>query len=215
MKAKLKQKTFLMLRMQDLTIRRVYHKSIFPLRRARLKEHPLPEWPKIFSLVMGCPFLLGENDRGRRADFNWTMKPANLIKILEGNYSRTKAMSKRERMMQETDEILQKFTEKIELDDSDNPLTNALQIGSGRADEDKVSGDRDRIEPEPEPEPENPKPENSFISCPGCGKETARVDIEKLGCCPGCQHERMQKGIRELNRKLSGEQLTANQHKEG
>jgi len=162
--------------------------------RARLKEHRLPEWPKIFSLVMESPFLQGEGDRGWKADFNWVMKLSNLVKILEGNYSRTKAMSKRKRMMQATDEALQEYAKKIKLDNSDDSLTNALQIGSGRADE--VSTNLIKSEPE-----------NPVIMCPVCQKETTRIDIEKLGCCPGCYRQRspeVLQSIKDFNRTLNG-----------
>ena len=41
---------------------------------------------KVFDLVLNSPFLLGENNRNWRADFDWIFKPSNFVKILEGNY---------------------------------------------------------------------------------------------------------------------------------
>ena len=65
--------------------------SVHPSReaaiRARLNERPdLEEWRGIFRGIMQSPFLIGENDRGWRCDFDWVMKPANLAKIVEGKY---------------------------------------------------------------------------------------------------------------------------------
>ncbi|MCZ7405384.1 MAG: hypothetical protein O8C67_10715 [Candidatus Methanoperedens sp.] len=55
--------------------------------KSRLVEHPdLDEWRDIFSRVTKSPFLIGENDRGWKASFDWVMKPTNLTKIVEGNY---------------------------------------------------------------------------------------------------------------------------------
>ena len=38
--------------------------------------------------IRESPFLCGANDRGWLADFDWAMKPANLVKVVEGNYQR-------------------------------------------------------------------------------------------------------------------------------
>jgi len=54
--------------------------------RARLQEHTLDEWPKIFARIAKSGFLTGENDKGWRADFDWVMNQNNLVKIMEGRY---------------------------------------------------------------------------------------------------------------------------------
>ena len=41
----------------------------------------------VFQLVLKSSFLLGENDRNWRCDFDWIFKPTNFTKILEGNYN--------------------------------------------------------------------------------------------------------------------------------
>jgi len=46
-------------------------------------------WEQYFEVVKSRGFLLGENDRGWRADFDWLLKPAHMQKILEGGYSGT------------------------------------------------------------------------------------------------------------------------------
>lgn len=39
---------------------------------------------EIFHKVAASPFLCGNNGRGWRADFDWIMKPDNLLHIYEG-----------------------------------------------------------------------------------------------------------------------------------
>lgn len=36
--------------------------------------------------IRGSPMLCGKNERGWKASFDWVLKPANLTKIMEGNY---------------------------------------------------------------------------------------------------------------------------------
>ncbi len=54
--------------------------------RARIANHGKESVVKVFDLVLNSPFLLGENNRNWRADFDWIFKPSNFVKILEGNY---------------------------------------------------------------------------------------------------------------------------------
>ncbi|KAF1076240.1 hypothetical protein MKHDV_01261 [Halodesulfovibrio sp. MK-HDV] len=69
-------------------------REITPLRKARLKSvwnsgldrKNLAWWERYFALVHESAFLAGENDRGWTANFDWIVKPANMIKIEEGNY---------------------------------------------------------------------------------------------------------------------------------
>ena len=55
------------------------------LARARESEFDLH---KIFEAIRGSPFLLGDNDRGWKADFDFVFCSANnYLKILEGKYA--------------------------------------------------------------------------------------------------------------------------------
>lgn len=54
---------------------------------ARWKEHPdLDWWADLFDRLENSSFLRGKNDRGWKAKFDWILNPANLDKVLEGNY---------------------------------------------------------------------------------------------------------------------------------
>jgi len=51
------------------------------------KSRQSPEWwDGYFSRVAGCPHLLGDNGRGWTAGWDWLLNPANMLKVLEGNY---------------------------------------------------------------------------------------------------------------------------------
>lgn len=53
------------------------------------ERQTLAWWAKYFSFVNEkCPFLTGDNDRGWVADFDFLMKPANMVKIIENGYVR-------------------------------------------------------------------------------------------------------------------------------
>jgi hypothetical protein len=52
--------------------------------KARLKEGM--EFKDLLEIVRNSPFLLGKNDQGFTATFDWILKPTNYLKILEGNY---------------------------------------------------------------------------------------------------------------------------------
>ncbi len=43
-----------------------------------------------FSKVEDCPHLIGRNDRGWRADFDWLTNKNNLLKVIEGRYDKIK-----------------------------------------------------------------------------------------------------------------------------
>ena len=47
----------------------------------------LEEMTEVFEKVSKSKFLNGDNDRKWKADFDWIIKPANRVKILEGKYS--------------------------------------------------------------------------------------------------------------------------------
>lgn len=60
--------------------------------RARFKEvGGIEGWRALLEIIGKSPHLLGENDRGWKATFDWILKPANLTKVMEGNYVRTQA----------------------------------------------------------------------------------------------------------------------------
>lgn len=45
-------------------------------------------WQKYFARVRGSPFLLGDNQRGWKADLEWLTIESNLIKVCEGKYKK-------------------------------------------------------------------------------------------------------------------------------
>ena len=54
--------------------------------KARLNDFGLEEIKRAFALTEQSDFLKGTNATGWQAGFDWLMKPANLTKVLEGNY---------------------------------------------------------------------------------------------------------------------------------
>jgi len=54
--------------------------------KARLNDFGLEEIKRAFALTEKSDFLKGTNANGWQAGFDWLMKPANLTKVLEGNY---------------------------------------------------------------------------------------------------------------------------------
>lgn len=63
--------------------------------RTRLRD---PTWLeralKAISQIPDCPFLLGDNDRGWRADIDWFLKPDSVTRILEGKYRKKEVKKK-------------------------------------------------------------------------------------------------------------------------
>lgn len=55
------------------------------VRRA-FKDYGEEGMEKILLTISQSSFLHGNNDRGWVAKFDWCVKPANLVKIFEGNY---------------------------------------------------------------------------------------------------------------------------------
>lgn len=53
--------------------------------KARLKEYSMQDIIKVFEKTEQSDFLKGKNGTFK-ASFDWLMKPANFIKVLEGNY---------------------------------------------------------------------------------------------------------------------------------
>lgn len=55
---------------------------------ARWKEYPhLDFFEQLFDAVKESKFLLGENNRGWKADLEWLMNTNNFIKVIEGKYN--------------------------------------------------------------------------------------------------------------------------------
>ena len=44
-------------------------------------------WSDLFNKISKSPFLMGDNDRGWKADLGWIVKRENLVKIIEGRYT--------------------------------------------------------------------------------------------------------------------------------
>lgn len=55
--------------------------------KARVAQYGKDKIITVFNLVLQSPFLLGDNNRNWRADFDWIFKSANFTKILEGAYA--------------------------------------------------------------------------------------------------------------------------------
>lgn len=54
------------------------------------KAQGLEQIQRYFNVVRKQPFLLGKNDRGWKADFDWLFKQSNFVKVLELKYDRKK-----------------------------------------------------------------------------------------------------------------------------
>jgi len=63
--------------------------------RTRLRD---PTWLEkalaAIEQIPQCPFLLGDNDRGWRADIDWFLKPDSVTRILEGKYRKKEVKKK-------------------------------------------------------------------------------------------------------------------------
>jgi hypothetical protein len=55
--------------------------------RILCKEYSLEDIQKVFSEIQNIPFLIGDNERGWRADFDYTIKPDKFLKIFEGGWA--------------------------------------------------------------------------------------------------------------------------------
>ena len=61
-----------------------------------LNKYGMDTVKEVFRLTSQSDFLLGNNNRGWSADFNWLMKEDNFIKVLEGNYNKKKKEQSRD-----------------------------------------------------------------------------------------------------------------------
>lgn len=60
----------------------------------RWKENPKKEfWEQAIMLISKSNFLMGKNDRGWLANFDWFVRPGNAEKIIEGQYGSAKVQS--------------------------------------------------------------------------------------------------------------------------
>lgn len=71
--------------------------------KARLNDFGLEEIKRAFALTEQSDFLKGSNSNGWQAGFDWLMKPANLTKVLEGNYENKHKAGKAGSMFGEDD----------------------------------------------------------------------------------------------------------------
>lgn len=58
--------------------------------KARIAEFGKEAVAKVFKLVLQSPFLMGDNDRNWKVNFDWIFKSSNFVKIMEGNYLKQK-----------------------------------------------------------------------------------------------------------------------------
>ncbi|KQM37958.1 hypothetical protein [Sphingomonas sp. Leaf10] len=67
-------------------------RALTPERRRklnnRIRSHPVEHWTEAIDAIERSPFLLGENDRGWRADFDFLLQPSSFTKLIEGVYDR-------------------------------------------------------------------------------------------------------------------------------
>lgn len=54
--------------------------------KARLNTHSVEDFEKLFLKAEESNFLKGENNRNWTATFDWLIKDANMVKVLDGNY---------------------------------------------------------------------------------------------------------------------------------
>lgn len=54
---------------------------------ARLRRFPdIAVWQRAFANIRGSPFLLGQNDRGWKADFDFILQDKSFARLVEGSY---------------------------------------------------------------------------------------------------------------------------------
>lgn len=71
--------------------------KLTPARRQAIKgrcsEYSVPEIVDVFRRAENSDFLSGRNGNWNGCSFDWLMKPANFIKVLEGNYENQPAIN--------------------------------------------------------------------------------------------------------------------------
>lgn len=65
-------------------------KKLTPERRRKLqtfvRRHSIDDITEAIAAIPRSPFLLGQNQRGWQASFDWFLEPRNLTKLTEGTY---------------------------------------------------------------------------------------------------------------------------------
>lgn len=72
--------------------------KLSPERKRRIKalfdrKFNIEDFERAFRTVQSTPFLRGDNERGWQAAFDWILKPANFLKVLENAYGRAEKNS--------------------------------------------------------------------------------------------------------------------------
>ena len=70
--------------------------------KVRMNEPEFAEnWKRIIEIITRTPFLLGDSERGWKANVDWILKNAtNYVKVLEGKYSNKKSQTTTEQIAQ-------------------------------------------------------------------------------------------------------------------
>lgn len=65
--------------------------------RARLVDldNSIERWRQYLDWIQASPFLMGENDRGWRADFDFAIRESSFVKVTEGRYKKKAAVKPR------------------------------------------------------------------------------------------------------------------------
>ncbi len=82
--------------------------------KAFLKQLTLEDFEKACKIANETDFLIGKNERGWKADFDFIIKPDNSIRILEGSYNRKNEDSKSEKPRYGNFDVKEVFENAIE-----------------------------------------------------------------------------------------------------
>ena len=69
----------------------------------RLNEYGQDKVIEAINNIHNSPWLLGQNNRGWVATFDWFVRPNNFVKVLEGNYLDKKIIDKKGRYIEDSD----------------------------------------------------------------------------------------------------------------
>lgn len=67
-------------------VQRISPKRASKLKKAKQFLPTLQDWSEYFTAALDSPFLLGDNKRGWRADFDWLLEENNYTKVVEDKY---------------------------------------------------------------------------------------------------------------------------------
>lgn len=66
--------------------------KLSPARRralnCRIRQHTIQDFTEAIGAIERSPFLLGDNKRAWRADFDFFLQPSSFLKLIEGSYDR-------------------------------------------------------------------------------------------------------------------------------